>query len=121
MLQGMIQGGSLWAGLLSGGISQLQDTRNLTKGQLDTKQYAVKTTGNLTGAFGVMAGVEYGAILGTSLLPGVGTVIGSVVGGLLGDSLGRTVGVQAGNALVNNRFVNSAAQPVNEAVQKITQ
>lgn len=117
----MLQGGSLWAGLISGGISQLQDTRNLTKGQMDTKEFAVKTTGNVTSAFGVMAGVEYGAILGTTLMPGVGTVLGSVVGGFLGDNLGRMVGTQAGNALVHNRFVNATVKPVARAAEEITQ
>jgi outer membrane lipoprotein SlyB len=103
----MLQGGSLWAGVISGGITQIQDTRYLTNGQMGKKEYALKTTGNVTGAFGLMAGVEYGALLGTSLLPGVGTVIGSVVGGLIGDRLGRTIGVQAGNALVSNPILNN--------------
>jgi outer membrane lipoprotein SlyB len=98
----MLQGGSLWAGVISGGMSQIQDTRNFTNGHMGKKEYALKTTGNVTGAFGLMAGVEYGALLGTSLLPGVGTAVGSILGGLIGDRLGRTVGVQAGYALVSN-------------------
>ncbi|MHC0616614.1 hypothetical protein [Paenibacillus sp. GCM10027628] len=108
----MLQGGSLWAGLISGGLSQLQDTRDLTTGQMDRKQFAVKTTGNVTGAFGVMAGIEYGAILGTTVLPGVGTVIGSIVGGIVGNNLGQTLGTQAGNALVNNRLLNQMTKSV---------
>jgi outer membrane lipoprotein SlyB len=98
----MLQGGSLWAGVISVGMTQIQDTRNFSNGQISKKEYALKTTGNVTGAFGLMAGVEYGALLGTSLLPGVGTVVGSVLGGLIGDRLGRRIGVQAGNALVSN-------------------
>jgi outer membrane lipoprotein SlyB len=98
----MLKGGSLWAGVISGGMTQIQDTRNFTNGQMGKKEFALKTTGNVTGAFGLMAGVEYGALLGTSLLPGVGTVVGSVLGGLIGDRLGRRIGVQAGNALVSN-------------------
>lgn len=108
----MLQGGSLWAGLISGGISQIQDTRSLTQGQMDKKEFAVKTSGNVTGAFGVMAGIEYGAILGSSVLPGAGTVIGAAVGGLLGNRLGQTIGVQAGNAIVNNSLVNQVTQKV---------
>jgi outer membrane lipoprotein SlyB len=110
----MLQGGSLWGGLIAGGINQLQDTISLTKGQMEKKDFAVKTTGNVTGAFGVMAGIEYGAILGTSILPGVGTVIGSVAGALLGNSLGQTLGVQAGNALVNNRLFNNVTKTAAE-------
>ncbi|WP_025718272.1 hypothetical protein [Paenibacillus sp. 1-18] len=106
----MLQGNSLWGGLISGGITQLQDTISLTKGQMDNKDYMVHTSGNLTGALGVMAGIEYGAILGTSLLPGVGTVLGSVVGGLLGNSVGHTVGTQAGSMLVNSRLVCNLTQ-----------
>ncbi|KZE72430.1 hypothetical protein AV545_15525 [Paenibacillus jamilae] len=106
----MLQGNSLWGGLISGGISQVQDTISLTKGQMDNKEFMVHTSGNLTGALGVMAGIEYGAILGTSLLPGVGTVLGSIVGGLLGNNVGHRVGMQAGSALVNSRMVSNLTQ-----------
>jgi outer membrane lipoprotein SlyB len=104
-LKEVFSGGSLWGGLVSGGLSQLQDTNALKEGQINKKTYAVQTTENVTGAFGVMAGIEYGAILGTSIMPGVGTVLGSVVGGLLGDRVGRTVGHRAGSSLVNSRMV----------------
>jgi outer membrane lipoprotein SlyB len=106
-LQDVFTGGSLWGGLVSGGLSQLQDTNALKQGQIDKKTYAVQTTENVTGAFGVMAGIEYGAIVGTSIRPGVGTVLGSVVGGLLGDRVGRTVGHRAGSSLVNSRMMQN--------------
>lgn len=103
----MLQGGSLWAGVISGGITQFQDTQSLMKGQMEKGNYAVKTAGNVTGAMGVMAGIEYGALWGSALLPGVGTVLGAAVGGLLGDRVGRVVGQQAGNVLFNNRTVQT--------------
>jgi outer membrane lipoprotein SlyB len=106
-LKDVLSGGSLWGGLVSGGLSQLQDTNALKEGQIDKKTYAVQTTENVTGAFGVMAGIEYGAILGTSIMPGVGTVLGSVVGGLLGDRVGRTVGHRAGSSLINSRVMQN--------------
>jgi outer membrane lipoprotein SlyB len=117
----MFQGGSLWAGVLSGGMSQVQDTQNLAKGQIDRKQYAVNTTGNVTGAVGIMAGVEYGAVLGSSLMPGIGTAVGAVVGGLLGDRVGRAVGAQAGNLLFNNNLVKRVVQPVTGLVKQAAQ
>lgn len=110
----MFQGGSLWAGLLTGAMSQVQDTKNLRSGQLSRNEYAVQTTENVTGAVGVMAGVEYGAILGTSVFPGVGTVVGSVVGGLLGDKLGRTIGTRAGSMIFSNHAVNRMMNPASE-------
>jgi outer membrane lipoprotein SlyB len=106
-LRDAFSGGSLWGGLISGGLSQLQDTNALKEGQIDKKTYAVQTTENVTGAFGVMAGIEYGAILGTSIMPGVGTVLGTVVGGLLGDRVGRTVGHRAGSSLINSRMMQN--------------
>ncbi|BBI31897.1 hypothetical protein [Cohnella abietis] len=116
MIQGIFQGGSLWGGLVSGGISQLKDTRSLTNGQMDKSQYAVQTSENVTGALGVMAGIEYGAILGTSIMPGVGTVLGSVCGGLLGHTFGRKVGSEAGKMLVNNRITQNVAEKLDEAL-----
>ncbi|MEW9670153.1 hypothetical protein [Ammoniphilus sp. 3BR4] len=112
---------SLWAGAISGGMSQWEDTKAYRSGHLTGNQYAAHTTKNVTGAVGIMAGIEYGAIMGTSLLPGIGTIVGSIVGGLLGDRLGRTVGMQAGNILFNNRammnqplFANNQSMPLSE-------
>lgn len=113
----MFQGGSLWAGLLAGGMSQLQDTKSLQQGQMGKKQYTVQTVENVTGAVGIMAGVEYGAVLGSAVMPGVGTVAGAVLGGVLGDRIGRVVGGQAGNMLCQNPLVNKVVQPVEEAIQ----
>ncbi|AKG33949.1 glycine zipper domain-containing protein [Paenibacillus durus] len=113
----MFQGGSLWAGLLAGGMSQLQDTKSLQQGQLGKKEYTAHTVENVTGAVGVMAGVEYGAVLGSTVLPGVGTVVGAVLGGVLGDRVGRVVGNQAGNLISRNPLVNQAVEPIKEAVQ----
>ncbi|MGW8957919.1 hypothetical protein [Paenibacillus sp. NPDC055715] len=92
----------------------------MTKGEMDNKEYMVHTSGNLTGALGVMAGIEYGAILGTSLLPGVGTVLGSVVGGLLGNSVGQTVGMQVGSVLTNNPLVSNITQSAAKLTESIT-
>ncbi|TVY10432.1 hypothetical protein [Paenibacillus cremeus] len=107
----MFQGGSLWAGLIRGSMLQAEDTKNLQKGQMNKTDYAVETTGNVTGAIGVMAGVEYGAVLGTTFMPGVGTVIGAVAGGILGDKLGRTVGHQVGSTVFHSQLGNKLLKP----------
>jgi outer membrane lipoprotein SlyB len=99
----MFEGISLWAGALFGGITQYRDTRNLNQGEMDRKEYAVETTENVTGALGVWAGVEYGSMLGTTLIPGVGTAVGAVLGGMLGARVGSTVGHEAGNAVFIQR------------------
>lgn len=94
--QNMFEGGSLWAGVITGGFAQLNDTVALKNGKMQMGDYAVSSTKNVTMALGTMAGVECGAILGSVLLPGVGTMIGSMVGGIVGDRLGSFVGQQAG-------------------------
>ncbi|WP_282936280.1 hypothetical protein [Paenibacillus sp. RC67] len=115
----MLQGGSLWGGLIAGSLSEINDIKSLSNGQLNKKDFAVKTTGNVTGALGVMAGIEYGAIVGTSIFPGVGTVIGSAVGGIMGNMLGQTIGVKAGNAFVNHPLVNNMTQTVTQPAQEV--
>ncbi|MDB4867224.1 MAG: hypothetical protein JWR03_1557 [Cohnella sp.] len=107
----IFQGGSLWAGVASGAVSQFQHTLSLKKGNIDRSQYAVHTTENVTGAIGVMAGVEYGALLGTSVLPGIGTAVGAVVGAVFGDKIGRVVGQQTGQMMFKSRMPENAAQP----------
>jgi outer membrane lipoprotein SlyB len=100
----MFRGTPLWMGVISGGISQVEDTRALAANQISARQYAANTTRNVTGAVGLMAGVEYGAVLGTSLLPGLGTVAGAMIGAVVGDRLGRYAGTQAGQLLFANRM-----------------
>jgi outer membrane lipoprotein SlyB len=95
----MYEGVSVLAGLLFGGIKQYGDTRTLNQGEMYRKEYAVETTENVTGGLGVWAGVEYGGMLGTSVLPGFGTVAGAVLGGVLGAKVGTSVGHQAGSAV----------------------
>ncbi|WCK54714.1 hypothetical protein PP175_01350 [Aneurinibacillus sp. Ricciae_BoGa-3] len=106
----MNRGTSLWAGVISGGLSQMQDTNALRNGQMSTKEYAAHTTRNVTVAAGVYAGMEYGGILGSAVLPGIGTIIGSVVGGLVGDKVARVVGMQAGNLVFNRPSMNPTNQ-----------
>ena len=88
----MFKAGSIWAGVLSGAISQFEDTRAMTSGQMNKKEYAVNTSKNITGGIGVMAGIEYGSILGTSLLPGAGTIIGAILGSMIGSRIGNYTG-----------------------------
>jgi len=121
----MFQGSSLWAGLASGVLSQIQHTRDLTQGNMDRTKYAVHTAGNVTGAVGVMAGVEYGALLGTSVLPGVGTAIGAVVGAVVGDKVGRAIGHRTGEAVFQSQAgrkateVLSSSQPIQAAADAV--
>lgn len=100
----MFRGTTLWMGVISGGVSQLEDTRAFAVKEINAGQYAAHTTRNVTGAVGTMAGLEYGAVLGTILLPGVGTVAGAVLGAIVGDRLGRYVGSQAGQMLFAYRM-----------------
>jgi outer membrane lipoprotein SlyB len=118
----MFEGISVLAGLLFGGVTQYRDTKNLNQGELDRKEYAVETAENVTGGVGVWAGVEYGGMLGTTLLPGFGTVAGAVLGGVLGAKAGTAVGHQASIAIINQRpstiqKLANAAEPVIEETQ----
>src|SRR6478609_5023462 len=107
----MVEGISVLAGLLFGGAKQYQDTKSLNEGEIPRKKYAVETTENATGALGVWAGVEYGGMLGTTLIPGFGTVAGAVLGGILGAKVGSTVGHQAGSAVFNKGMSKTNTEP----------
>ncbi|WP_416825266.1 hypothetical protein [Ectobacillus polymachus] len=95
----MLKSASLWSGIIAGGISQMKDTKAMSDGLLSKKRYAVHTSKNVVGSVGIAAGIEYGALVGTSILPGVGTIIGSIVGGMVGDGLGSYLGMQTGELL----------------------
>jgi phage tail tape-measure protein len=108
----MLKGGSFWAGVLTGAVTQISDTVAFMKGKMKKKDYAVQTAENISSAFGVMAGIEYGAILGSAVLPGVGTAVGSVIGGLLGDRAGRYIGQKTGNMVCNQQILKIKADKV---------
>jgi outer membrane lipoprotein SlyB len=118
MLKEMFSGGSLWAGILSAGVNQLQHTNMLRTGNIDGQTYFKHTTSNVGSGLGVMAGIEYGAALGSAVMPGVGTVVGSVVGGMIGNRIGQYVGHHTGNivfaagAVVTNPAAANAVNAV---------
>ena len=106
----MFSKGTLWAGAISGGIAQIKGSRAYTSGKISANEYVAHTTTNVSETVGLMAGFEYGAILGSSLIPGVGSIIGAILGGMLGDRLGNAVGTQVGNAFVNHERLCSPVQ-----------
>ena len=56
----MIKAGSIWAGVISGAIGQLEDTKAMTSGQMNKKEYAVNTTKNITGGVGLWLELNMG-------------------------------------------------------------
>lgn len=97
----MFSRGTLWAGAIAGGLGQIRDTNYYAQGRMSKGEYAAYTTKNVGGAFGLMAGLEYGAILGSALIPGVGSFVGTLLGGILGDRLGHYIGLEVGQTLFN--------------------
>lgn len=95
----MLRNSSFWAGVIAGGMSQWQDMRAYSRGEIRKADYKVHTVGNITGAAGLAVGIEYGALLGTMVIPGIGTVLGSVLGGLAGDKFGRFLGEGAASVV----------------------
>ena len=104
----MFKGSSLWGGLISGAMAQIQDTYIMTSGRMNKKEYAIQTSKNLTGSIGVMAGIEYGAILGSTIFPGPGTVIGALIGSMVGDRLGNYAGYHVGHIVFDNQMIHNA-------------
>ncbi len=96
----MLSKGTLWAGAISGGINQIKGSREYTSGKINANEYVAHTTINVSETVGLMAGLEYGAILGSALMPGFGSIVGTILGGIIGDRLGNVVGIQVGNALI---------------------
>lgn len=107
----MFSKGTLWAGAISGGVNQLRGSREYTNGKINANEYVAQTTTNVSETVGLMAGLEYGAILGSSLIPGVGSIVGTILGGILGDRLGNFIGMQLGNTFTNQeRLAGSNAK-----------
>ncbi|MDR3601332.1 MAG: hypothetical protein P4L49_12770 [Desulfosporosinus sp.] len=106
----MFSKSTLWAGAFSGGINQIRGSRAYTGGKINVNEYVAHTTTNVSETLGLMAGLEYGAILGSTLIPGIGTIIGTILGGVLGDRLGNVVGIQVGNAFIRQGSLGNSNQ-----------
>ncbi|MBP0725327.1 hypothetical protein J5Y03_09000 [Bacillus sp. RG28] len=99
----MHKGFIVWSAAFSGGLTLIQDLILLKNGKINNRELGVHTTRNVTETVGAVAGIEYGAMLGTSLLPGVGTIVGGFVGYVVGSRVGQTVGNGASNILFPNK------------------
>ena len=107
--------GTIWVGIIAGGMAQSKTTSAFQNGLLTRSEYAAYTTKNITGTLGLMTGIEYGALIGTTLLPGAGTVLGTIIGGVLGNGLGNTIGLELGYRFFNNQIKKQ--QPITYIAQ----
>ncbi len=60
----LFSSGTWMAGAITGGLRQLKDTSAYGQGYLNGNRYASRTTHNLTEAFGLMAGLDFGLCWG---------------------------------------------------------
>ena len=64
---------------------------------------------NITGGVGVMAGIEYGAILGFIFYhQGAGTFIGALIGSVVGNRVGNYAGSKVGHIVFNHQMFPQA-------------
>jgi hypothetical protein len=101
--------GGVRAVLMKGGAAQLarssapmaigfalidvgRDATRLVGGTMGGGEFAARTGGHVVRGGCTWGGMEGGAMLGTAILPGVGTVVGGVVGALVGGVFGGWLG-----------------------------
>ena len=76
-------------------VGQGVDTAQLAAGDIDQKEYRLRSAENVGNAAGSVAGGAVGAAIGTALCPGIGTAVGgwlgSFFGGLAAGSAGRAL------------------------------
>jgi len=88
------------SGLLTGGLSQAEDTYSYLKRRMSTRKYMASTCANTLGACGFVMGLKYGAMMSSMILTGVGSLIGSIVLGIIGFRLGHNIGYSIGTSLL---------------------
>jgi len=73
------------------GVDVLKDLMRFADGGLSGDELAVRTGANVVKGTTAWAGMEGGALLGSMLLPGPGTIAGAILGGLIGGGFGAAV------------------------------
>jgi len=54
----MFSKGTLWAGAISSGITQIKGSQEYTSGKINSKEYVANTTTNVSETIGLMAGLD---------------------------------------------------------------
>lgn len=88
--------------LAYGVVDQGMHTFQWANGQMDTRQYKVKTTENGGITLGAISGAAAGSVIG-SVVPGLGTVAGGVLGMVM-SMLGAMSGAEVGKSLGEKWF-----------------
>ena len=96
--------GNVATAIVVGGIETGGVLVDYTKGDIGGEE-ALKATGKVastgTGAF---AGAEVGALIGTTILPGPGTVVGGVIGGVVGSIGADVLYEKAGESIADKQW-----------------
>ena len=79
-----IGGSNVPAGMVSFGVATYGSVVDFAQGKIDASELAYDLGNGAIGVSGSMIGSQYGAALGTMIMPGVGTVAGGLVGGMVG-------------------------------------
>jgi hypothetical protein len=79
--------GSAPVAIATGAFEVGADVVRFAQGKIDGDELAGAAGKTVVRTGATWAGAEGGALIGSAILPGVGTVVGGVIGGLLGGSL----------------------------------
>lgn len=77
-------GSNFPAGMVSFGIATYGSVIDFAQGEIDASELAYDLGNGAIGVSASMLGSQYGAAVGTMIMPGLGTVAGGLVGGMIG-------------------------------------
>ncbi|MCX5964859.1 MAG: hypothetical protein NT070_17500 [Cyanobacteria bacterium] len=94
--------GNVVTGIVTTVVVSSLDIPRLVKGEISGVQMLKNVTTNAAGVTGGSAGYSLGAIIGTTIFPGPGTLIGGLVGGVLAGSAASTGSQMALDQLIKD-------------------
>lgn len=69
-----------------------KDAYRVRSGKIDGQEFRARAGGHFGALSGGLLAAQVGSALGTTLLPGIGTILGGFAGGILGEELGSRGG-----------------------------
>ncbi len=72
-------------------VQSIPDVVRCARGDISGRQLAKNTAVRVGGAYGAAGGMNAGAVIGTMLCPGIGTIIGGLLGMLGGGKAASAV------------------------------
>lgn len=102
------------AAIISTGVILAKQTTKLLQGEITPEEFAINIGREGTTLASSITGSNLGAVIGTAMLPGVGTIVGGVIGGMLASMLSSSAHNQLMQCVQDTKLSEERRKAINK-------